>query len=148
VAPPRPFPPEIVADVMTRMLVAAGQHDTIESVEVGMKRFRVRHLPVVDGSNRLVGLVTRHDLLRGPPEAPEPDDGERGHEWDKGTTVGTMMRRDVLTTRPSTPLVQAGKALLQRRIGCLPVIEDDNTLVGIITKADFLKLALQLLERR
>ena len=146
-APARQFPPEVVGDIMTRTLIAALETDTLESIEAGMKRFRFRRLPVVDGSNRLVGLVTRHEVLAGPPSAPAGSDGEPAARWDKGTTVGNMMRKDVLTTRPTTPLVQAGKALLQKRIGCLPVIEEDNTLVGIVTKNDFLKLAIELLEK-
>jgi CBS domain-containing membrane protein len=147
VAPARQLPSEVVGDIMTRTLVAALETDTLESIEIGMKRFRFRHVPVVDGSNRLVGLVTRHDVMRGPPDAPEPEEGAPAPSWPKGTTVGSMMRRDVLTTRPTTPLMQAAKALLQKRIGCLPVIEEDNTLVGILTKADFLKLAIELLDK-
>ena len=147
VAPARQLPPEVVGDIMTRTMVAALETDTLESIQLGMKRFRFRHVPVVDGSNHLVGLITQTDLLRGPPGAPEPGEGEPAPRWEKGITVGAMMRRDVLTTRPSTPLGQAAKALLQKRIGCLPVIEEDNTLVGIITKADFLKLSIELLDK-
>jgi CBS domain-containing protein len=139
--PPRKFPPETVGDVMTRKLIALTEADTVENIETGMQRFRFRHLPVVTKENRLIGLVTHRDMMRA--EAAAAADGEEG--LPKDTPVGDVMNRDILTTRPGTDLVTAGKAMLQKKIGCLPIILEDETLVGIITEADFVKIVVQML---
>ena len=55
------------------------------------------------------------------------------------------MTKDVATASPATTLKQAGELMLQRRIGCLPVVNDKNVLVGIITTSDLLKVAISLL---
>lgn len=145
--PPRKFPPETVGDVMTRKLIALTDTDTIENIGTGMQRFRFRHLPVVTEGNRLIGLVTHRDMMRAQAEAgAKTEDGKGGLPQD--TPVTAVMNRDILTTRPGTDLVTAGKAMLQQKIGCLPIILDDETLVGMITEADFVKLVVQLLEKK
>ena len=50
------------------------------------------------------------------------------------------MTNEVLTTTPDTPLADAARQMLERKIGCLPVLEDSQ-LVGILTEADFVALA-------
>ena len=50
--------------------------------------------------------------------------------------VKDVMATDVLTTTPDTPLAEAARVLMERKIGCLPVIEDGR-LVGILTEGDF-----------
>lgn len=52
--------------------------------------------------------------------------------------VGDIMTADVTTVRPTTPLRDAARLLLELRISGLPVIDDDDKLVGIVTEADFL----------
>ena len=49
------------------------------------------------------------------------------------------MTRDVKTVRPSTPLGEAVNVLIGNRFGCLPVVDEDNKLVGIVTEHDLLK---------
>jgi CBS domain-containing membrane protein len=53
--------------------------------------------------------------------------------------VKEVMSTDVLTTTPDTPLVEAARVLMERKIGCLPVVEDGH-LVGIVTEADFVAI--------
>jgi len=145
--PPRKFPPELVADLMTRQLIALEEHEPVANVEAGMQRFRFRHLPVVTKDNKLLGIITRQDLLRAFAGTHSPDGSGTEEVVTKDTEAGAIMTRGVLTTRPNTPIVSAGKALLQKKLGCLPVVEDDDTLVGIITESDFVRLAVELLER-
>jgi CBS domain-containing protein len=55
------------------------------------------------------------------------------------------MQHEVLTVEPSDSLIQAGKLLYESKIGCLPVVDSDGLLLGILTKSDFIRLALELL---
>jgi CBS domain-containing protein len=56
------------------------------------------------------------------------------------------MTRDPTTARPSTSLVQAARVMLANKFGCLPVCEEDGTLVGIITEADFVRFAADMVQ--
>jgi CBS domain-containing protein len=53
--------------------------------------------------------------------------------------VKEVMSSDVITTSPDTPLVEAARVLMERKIGCLPVVENGH-LVGIVTEADFVAM--------
>ncbi len=54
------------------------------------------------------------------------------------TTVSEIMTRDVITVRPDTPVAEAAKLLLENRVNGLPVVDDANTLVGIICQSDLI----------
>jgi len=56
-----------------------------------------------------------------------------------------IMQREVLTVQPDDLLVEAGKLMWESKIGSLPVVDAEGHLVGIITEADFIAIALQLL---
>ncbi|MBI4954758.1 MAG: CBS domain-containing protein [Myxococcales bacterium] len=145
--PQRRWPPETVADIMTRQLIALGENEPLGELDSAMKRFRFRHLPVVGQAGKLVGLITRSDLLRAAVGA-MPDGTTLAERPSPTTSAGVIMRRDVLTARLHTPITSAGRVMAHQKIGCLPVILDDNTLVGIVTETDFVTLALELLERK
>ncbi len=131
--------PRLARDLMTRELLTIGPDDMLESVEEHMKAFQFRHLPVVEG-DVLVGLITHSDLLHAfssklSKSAPEEN------VIIRGLPASRVMRRDLVTVRPTEPLVNVAALLWHSRAGCLPVTEEDGTLVGIITEGDFIRLA-------
>ena len=56
------------------------------------------------------------------------------------------MHRDVVTVGPDLDVARAAAILLENKYGCLPVVDSDNVLVGILTEADFLRLTVRLLK--
>jgi CBS domain-containing protein len=95
---------------------------------------RIRHMPIVDGEGRLLGLVTHRDLLAA---------GD-----DPARKISDVMQTDVKTISPDTPAHEAAYLLLRYAIGCVPVIDDDSKLVGIVTEVDFVRAAYTLLGGR
>lgn len=91
-----------------------------------MRRAKLRHLPVVDGTGRLVGIVSDRDLRR------------------PASTVGEVMTPNVLTIGASTDVRHAARLMRERKIGSLPIVEDGK-LVGILTETDVLRALEELL---
>ena len=134
-----------VGEIMTRRLVVLTEEENLSRIEAGMSRFGLRHLPVVD-DGKLVGLVSHRDLLRASVSTLEPIRDEKNRKLLEHTFVGEIMTRDVRTAREDTPLSVAAKDLIEGRFGCLPVVNEQGDLVGIVTEHDFLKLCVDILE--
>jgi CBS domain-containing membrane protein len=133
-----------VADVMTRKIVTVSETDALEFVEQGMRRLRFRHLPVVDRAGRLVGLLSHGDLLHAASSPLSDSEAERNAVIFQ-QPVRRIMQHEVLTVHPEDSLIQAGKVLWESKIGCLPVVNAEGALVGMLTKGDFIRVALGLL---
>lgn len=127
--------------------VTVSRTDSLAFAEELMTVERVRHLPVVDG-DVLVGLVSQRDLLAASisilSEPSEEDDLElkRQHE------VARVMRGTIETISPDARAERAAEAMLTHRIGCLPVVDERHHLLGIVTSADFVRIAHDILAQR
>jgi CBS domain-containing protein len=139
-----PNVPTTVADVMTRKIVTITEGEALDTVDRGMHRMRFRHLPVVDDNGMLVGLLSHGDLLHASASSLSESEAER-NEQILQQPVRRIMQRELLTVHPEDSLIQAGRVLWESKIGCLPVVKADRTLVGMLTKSDFIRVALQLL---
>ena len=133
-----------VADAMTTRLVTVSEDDVIENIDDAMHRLRVRHLPVVDRRGKLVGLLSHPDLLHAASSFLSDRESDRNALINQ-VPVGRIMHHDVLTVQATDLLIDAGKLMWDAKIGCLPVVDSEGTLVGIITQADFIAIAVELL---
>lgn len=120
-----------VSDLMTKDLVTVREADDLALAESLLKLAGVRHLPVVR-SGKLVGLLTRSDVLRS---------GMSGKPAARSLAVAEAMTRAPTTVRPTTSLAHAARVMLDKKFGCLPVVDDEGGLVGIVTEADFVRFA-------
>ena len=136
--------PQTVADVMTRRLVTVKPDDALGTLESAMQTLRVRHLPVVDADGVLLGLVSHADVWHAASTLLGARDVARGASIEQ-VPVGRVMQAEVLTVAPGDPLIQVAKLMWDSKVGCLPVVEADGSLVGILTEADFIALAVELL---
>jgi CBS domain-containing protein len=129
---------------MTRKLVTVAEHDVVAPIDEAMHRLRLRHMPVVDADGKLVGLLSHPDLMHAASSFLSDRDNDRNALIGQ-VSVGMFMQREVLTVQPDDLLVEAGKLMWESKIGSLPVVDAEGHLVGIITEADFIAIALQLL---
>ncbi|WP_456482523.1 CBS domain-containing protein [Methanopyrus sp.] len=121
-----------VEELMTEdPITVSPQVGVIEAFETMLKR-DVGALPVVDDEGKLVGLVTRTDLGRALLE----------DEYEPGTTVEEVMERDVVVVHPDDTLLEALRRMTSAPEGIynqLPVVNDEEKLVGILTDGDILR---------
>lgn len=119
-----------VADIMTRRVIFLREEDNLSRIVEGMEHFGLRHLPVLDG-DRLVGMVTHRDMLKILSAA---------KRHDESTFVASVMTRDPISIGPGTSIAEAARILLRARFGCLPVVNADGNVIGIVTEHDFVKV--------
>lgn len=141
----RDWPPKLVRDLMTRKIITLRDDEAIGNLEGWMERFRFRHLPVIDAQMKLVGLITRTDYLHGMLDG-QPG-GKLEGQVNAEAAASVIMQRNVVTAKPEYELATALRVMLKEKLSCLPVVNEDGTLVGIVTDTDFSKLALAFLER-
>jgi CBS domain-containing membrane protein len=132
----------LAKDIMTSPVITFFAEQTLPLAEDVMNLKHLRHLPVVDDAGRLVGLVSHRDLLRAQIStlAGLTDAQIRARQAD--VRVSQIMTRDVWTVNPQSDAARVGRTLLDHKFGCLPVVDADQRLVGIITERDFIKYAL------
>ncbi|XOV88906.1 MAG: CBS domain-containing protein [Pseudomonadota bacterium] len=128
--------PPCVRDLMQTALHTLKRNDPLTTAEDLMKQARIRHLPVLDADDRLCGIVSQRDLFRGMLLRSLGFGTRAEDRLLADHVVKEAMIKDVVTVSPETPLADAAKLMLDRKIGCLPVVAG-NDLVGILTEADF-----------
>ena len=129
--------------IMSTDLVTLAPSGTLAEARELMQEHRIHHIPVVDDSGDLVGLVTLTNVLAATDSVLRETDN-RIHASD--IRIEDVMVTEVATVDRNASLRQAALFLEKHRIGCLPVIEDGK-LCGIITETDFVAVAINLLEQ-
>ena len=133
-----------VKDVMSQKVVTIGPSDTCLEAVGRMHRSGVRHLPVVNREGRLCGIITDRDLrhyLFSPSVFPVVGMTSTDTLL-KAAVVSDLMVADVVTVGPDEPLGEAARAMLERKVGSLPVVADGRV-VGILTETDMLRLIVR-----
>jgi CBS domain-containing protein len=125
-----------VEDFMSTAVISLKESDELSGAQLEMQLADIRHLPVTDKKGHVVGIVSDRDILK---------NLEKLHGHGRPTPVAQIMARRVRTVTPSTDAAEAASMMLEHKISCLPVVGDDQQLVGIITETDFVRIAEQAL---
>jgi CBS domain-containing protein len=131
-----------VVEVMTKNPLSMTPSETVGQADELMAENRIRQLPVVDGST-LVGIITDRDIrsfLDGG-SLLVPDARAKA----LATEIKEVMSTDPLTLSPDDDLQEALELLIDEKIGGIPVMDQAEGLVGIVTYVDVLRCFLDLL---
>lgn len=132
-----------IESIMTTDLITVSPTDTLATARDLMREHRIHHLPVIEGEDHLVGLVTLTNVLAAT-DSFLRDEDNRMRASD--IPVNDVMVSDVATVEEDASLRQAALFLEKHKIGCLPVVTDGK-LKGIVTDTDFVAVAINLLEQ-
>lgn len=127
-----------VRDVMTAEVVSVPAEERLERAAHLMVERRIKRLPVVDGDHRLLGVLSRVDVLRTMSEDYHAADDESEQAGRPARTVGEAMRHDVPSVRADAPLGEVLDAVTSTRLNRAIVLDDSRHVLGTVTDADLL----------
>ena len=122
---------------MPRKMVTISESDTLSTVEDIMTLGRVRHMPVVHGG-KLVGVVSERDLLRASLSTLNEFGSEQRRAFLHAVDISRVMSTPAIVIDPDALVEDAARMMAERKIGCLPVVQEDE-LLGLITETDVLR---------
>ncbi len=128
----------LVRDVMPRKMVTISESDRLSTVEDIMTLGRVRHMPVVHGG-KLVGVVSERDLLRSSLSNLTEFGNDERRAFLHVVEIGRVMSAPAVTIGPRNTVEEAARVMAEKKIGCLPVVDEDDMLLGLITETDVLR---------
>jgi acetoin utilization protein AcuB len=132
-----------VRDVMEREVVTLKGDDRLDLANDIMRLGRIRHMPVVS-AHRLIGVLSQRDLFRAAVSSVLTFPPRAEREWLAKIRVDEVMVAPAIAARPEWPIQQAVEMMLEKKIGCLPVVDGDN-LVGLLSETDCLRLLARML---
>jgi uncharacterized protein (DUF39 family)/predicted transcriptional regulator len=117
-----------VRDIMDRNVVHISENEEIRTAAKRLLRGETNHLPVLDGDGRVVGIVTTYDISKAVVKQ------------DTGNLVKDIMTRRVIKTSPNEAVDVAAQKLEKNNISALPVVDDSDRLLGLLSAIDLGKL--------
>lgn len=127
-----------VRDVMTAAPVTVRADQPVDEVAALLERHSFHHLPVVDATGALVGILTREDAFgRALGPASWLEGAERAAHLHQ-LRAGEIASDEVRSVTPDQPVADAAAFLLHHRVGCAPVVEGGRV-VGILTQTDLVR---------
>jgi acetoin utilization protein AcuB len=109
-----------------------------------LRENKIRHLPVVDKKGTLLGIVAQTDLLHASPSSATSLSIFEINYLLANLHVSEVMSSPPITVPDDAPLEEAARLMVQKKIGCLPVLREGN-LVGMITETDIFKVFVEVL---
>ena len=133
----------LVQDIMNRDVIAIAPELGVDAAAELMRSNGIRRLPVVNATNRVIGIITIADALEVLPANLRNDEGFNRTEPPE---VREVMADYVYTASPEEPVGVAARKMVNHKIGALPVVENLR-LIGIITESDIFRFVAEQYER-
>jgi len=128
-----------VREVMTHEVKTVSRNDRLSVAEDLMKVGRFRHVVVVEEDGQLAGVVSQRDLFYGALAWSLGQGSEAHRRTLEALPVKQVMTTNLAVVEPDMLLSRAGALMIEHRVGCLPVVEQERV-IGILTEGDFLAL--------
>ncbi|MZF87817.1 CBS domain-containing protein [Streptomyces sp. SID5643] len=143
-----------VGSVMTMDVVRALNDTSFEEVARLLADHRIGGLPVVDDDDRVIGFVTASDLVEHLAAASDPHRSRRrlgfrrrspvrGHAAATGPTAGRLMSAPPVIAHAEDTIVEAARTMARRGVKSLPLLDEEDRLIGIVTRHDLLRVFLR-----
>lgn len=125
-----------VRDLMTSSVISLHEQASMLQAWQIFQRHGFRHIPVVNSLKRVCGMLSERDLLRASSSLGQ------SLPFSADAFIARIMTRKVLTVGPMTEVRELAAAMTGYRVGAMPVLDSDENLVGIVTRADVLRVIM------
>lgn len=131
----------LISTIMTTEVVKLNINDSLTKAEELFKSNNIRHMPVVSG-NQIVGMLSYSDILKiGIPEVTEDEEHITSTVYDM-YTLDQVMTKSVKTLRDTDFIKTAALVFSESEFRALPIVDEDDNLVGILSTTDLIKFLL------
>jgi len=135
-----------VSRSMTSKVITVDQEDNIFDAQKLMAENQIRHLPVVDKNDRIIGIVTDRDIRSAWPHSFfKESHSEKDKEKFSKIKIKDIMTINPITLSPTSTLQDALLLLQEHKVGALPVVDEDGKLKGILSVRDLLRAFINVL---
>jgi len=142
-----------VQDIMSKPVVCLDEQDRLNKAMDTMRVGNFRHVPIVDKQKKLVGIVSDRDVLRALPyigrQVQSQTKGFRAslftvkpEDPSLGLPLGEIMTKNIACLQDNGSVFDAAKTMHQKKVSCLPVVDDEKKLLGIVTVTDVMRALL------
>lgn len=136
-----------VSQLMTADPFCVTRDATLKDAHDLMRSKNVRHIPVIEQNGELVGMLTQKIMIAKVMGLMAQYGATALERKEKQQLVADMMATDFAAVTPEQSLKDVAGFFVKNRHGCMPVVDENNKLKGIITSSDFVRLAAELLEK-
>jgi len=134
----------LIRDWMTKNVITVQPETSMMKASKLMRENKIRRLPVVDESARLVGIVTDRDLKEASPSKATSLDMHELYYLLSEIKVKDIMTKNPLAAKPTETVEKAAVLMMNNHVGGLPVVDDDGALVGVISDSDVFKVLVKI----
>ncbi|MDX1676270.1 HPP family protein [Arsukibacterium sp.] len=134
-----------VAELMTADPLCVQRSDSLKDAHDLMREKNIRHIPVIDANGSLAGMLTQKIMIAKVMGLMAQYGVAALERKEKQVLVSELMVTDFAAVTADQPLNEVVDFFVSNRHGCLPVVNADNKIVGILTSSDFVRLAARLL---
>lgn len=135
-----------VAELMTADPLCLLRSASLKDAHDLMREKNVRHIPVIETNGELVGMLTQKIMIAKVMGLMAQYGATALERKEKQLLVSELMATDFAAVTAEQPLVEVADFFVANRHGCLPVVDGDNKIIGILTSSDFVRLAARLLK--
>ncbi len=129
----------IVEEIMTKEIITLKQENTVKEALELLNRHNIRHIPIVNDLNHLVGIISDRDIRSAAPSILDENPDSSILEQ----SLKTIMSSPVITIHPLDFIEDVASIFYDHSIGCVPVVQD-NKIVGVVTEKDLLYTLIQI----
>ena len=134
-------------EIMHSPPIILNVNDEFAMVEKTLRENKIKHLPVVNDANKLVGIITLSDLYRTCAPRKNLEDGSFFYTEEQLNSyiLSVVMTKDPICMKENDSLYDAMKSMVRGGYGCIPITDDHKHMRGVITQTDIVKIMTSLL---
>ena len=130
---------EPISTIMSKKVIVANQFHNFSQVLKLFSEFPIHHLPIVDGKNHILGIISSNDVMRLFLNPKYQDLKLNLDELDKAINLSDIMTPNPVTVEPTETIQNVARILAQQRFQAMPVTKDGEV-VGIVSVKDIAEL--------